>query len=867
MSVDLSTYIDLLPDVYDKQVAPTKSNIRKLFEVLEEVLQVLIDTAEQNRQIKDINNAEGKVLDAIGEDFGIGRYGKTDDEYIALILARIYERIAGNTVDKIENFFRFFTNLSINVVPLTDDSIRLTYLNGIYIWRAFSVEAPGLTLADRARFTPALQFLKAAGIYGTINFTQHFNPATDFPGSDFEDAPTAVGSWQSVSVDGDKSLIAESSTAPGQDVHPLRLPAVGDWTNVAGAGNLTPFEFRWVRRVGTKVIWNGGNQLFTHDGTTHAFINQDPAATVSTSMFLHYETGLIIGIGRYAAGASSRFFYSTTEGVSWTSVGTPFSDYPNFYSFVQCVKFGSTVVVAFRSTLNRFFVSRSTNNGGTWTGITLERPSTDDCFSMDRNTSGATIIMATRTRLITSIDSGASWTLVTYASLSLPIPVTNSVRIYFMGGTNWGLVILSGGVLNLYKSINDGASWTLVAPLPLDQIDLALYNDALWFRDTVTDPTKFRIYRYAITDSVPQLFYETSIAASTLINDVFETATDYWFSGYSGMGPKVPVLQVSKVSSKYPEMTSRYYRSSTQHCKLATFIGGVIQGIEDTNISVTTGFFGRIMKSNTSFSERTAYAIYDRTKDTTVTKQLVPNNWSRIVRFNGKLVIAGADYSGYTLYSEDNGVTWKQCKGLGPHIANLVEFNGALFALSGVFTAGTFNYAGINLFKSLDGINFVASGGLGGGKIGTTAINRFRVATDATYIYNNDGSRNDGAGGGAALPNMPIDCFGISVYQGDLYVIKIVAPGNFGIYKSTDQGGSFTLISGSAPASGSPIAAISPFGIAFIGNQYSFDFTTFNPSDLSALSWQDIAHTTGMFIAVASNVVANNIQISRLRLP
>lgn len=167
--IELSKKIDLLPDIYDKSVVP-KSNIRKIFEVIEDEFQECLDDLKLIRDIKLLANCYGKTLDLFGEQYRLKRFGKSDFEYRAFILAKIFERISGNGIDKILTYFSFFISSGpIRLIELWDPEYADEEIEGMQIWRAFSVEVG--TISDELMdiLNVALQKLKAAGIYAGIN--------------------------------------------------------------------------------------------------------------------------------------------------------------------------------------------------------------------------------------------------------------------------------------------------------------------------------------------------------------------------------------------------------------------------------------------------------------------------------------------------------------------------------------------------------------------------------------------------------------------------------------------------------------------------------------------------------------------------
>lgn len=181
--MDLETKINLLPDAYDKSV---DSNITKIFEVITEVFQEIVDTNLELRGIHDINNVYGYTLDLLGSNYGITRDGMTDGQLRGLIIAKRFNFVSGNNVDKILNYFNFFAS-DVHLVEMFEPELGYLLdatldLDGSWLlsgagnrrYRAFDVQSAQLTIELETALRIALDFLKAAGIRATINLTTSY---------------------------------------------------------------------------------------------------------------------------------------------------------------------------------------------------------------------------------------------------------------------------------------------------------------------------------------------------------------------------------------------------------------------------------------------------------------------------------------------------------------------------------------------------------------------------------------------------------------------------------------------------------------------------------------------------------------------
>ena len=884
--MNLSEYIDLLPDVYDKSSAP-KSRIRKLFEVTADALQILIDTATENKLVKDLFHASGDVLDAIGEDYGLPRYGMNDDDYRALILAKIFARISGNAPDKIINYFRFFTALPINVVNLTEDSIRLPTLLGAYIWRAFSVEIPGLSPTLRSRLLPALQILKPAGVYGTINFSQVFNPSTDLAGVGYTPVATAGESWQSAQNDGEDVLITVGKIGPGEDMQVMRVPFSLGYTTIgsfAGGGGST---LQAIHRAATEVTYNYGFEMVKVTLTAITKISPDPTATVS--WLLHSEPGLVLGIGLYSGppAKNSRVFRSTDNGATWSqytlannNVLTADSSY---------IKAASAHIIGLRTSDNELIFLRSINAGVTWTESVVLTGTTMAVTGIAKSPDNVVILAVTAygttNRLYRSVDNGASWSYQTYASVGLPAtlgqPATmGQLRIYSLGGSSFFIVSSIG----TYRSDDNGLSWTLDTITPSLLYTLTEGAGALWMFDGNT------LLRYSHNDSAPVPFYTERFASKVTLEsyqkitlpfvpgktEVFEDPPGrLWISAAEqttnilAMYPVVSILS----DSRFPDKLATYYVSNGVGNRLATYLADRIVAVSSG--SPTGAISGQLYLSAPLNGDRVGLARLNRKTKALTKITLPPIAFSRCVRYNGKLVLASVRYDGLILYSEDEGSTWRECKFTGAYrptrVHTLVEFQGKLIAVCHEYLLGTIIYKNTYIFDSVDGVNFVYRTAATGSSPNGAGLKQYRTVADDQYVYLTNGLRFNGT---ALIAHVtPPNCVGLAVRQGKVFALAIDALTNsLELFESADHGSTYTPIS--TATLGTPrVLGIDELGITVALSQnanpslVSYDRINWLTSNLPNQIWEDVAVQHGQFVAISESEVSTNIQVSRTVLP
>lgn len=166
----LSQMLEYLTGAYTREdirnekhgLAPT-TNIGKLFGTLAWGLEIIHENADRIRLWDDLDNAQGKVLDRYGYNFGVRREGADDTFYRLLIKVKMIAMLSGGDIDTI---ITAASNL-FNVMP---DQVDVKELFPAKIWIYVD---DGILDAERREAAPLIaQLMKriAAGGVGTRVF-------------------------------------------------------------------------------------------------------------------------------------------------------------------------------------------------------------------------------------------------------------------------------------------------------------------------------------------------------------------------------------------------------------------------------------------------------------------------------------------------------------------------------------------------------------------------------------------------------------------------------------------------------------------------------------------------------------------------
>lgn len=117
ISPALERFVDRLTDAYNKNPG---SNVMKLAKLTTEHIQQNQDVYERIRDWRDIDKAEGKVLDLHGADVRQSRGLADDPAYRVLIKSKIKRNLSDGSIDTIIDFVSFILQINPKEVSVTE---------------------------------------------------------------------------------------------------------------------------------------------------------------------------------------------------------------------------------------------------------------------------------------------------------------------------------------------------------------------------------------------------------------------------------------------------------------------------------------------------------------------------------------------------------------------------------------------------------------------------------------------------------------------------------------------------------------------------------------------------------------------------
>lgn len=170
----LSQMLEYLTGAYTREdirnekhgFAPT-TNIGKLFGTLAWGLEIIHENADRIRLWDDLDNAQGKVLDRYGYNFGVRRDGADDTFYRLLIKVKMIAMLSGGDIDTI-------ITAAANLFDVRMDQVDLEELFPAKIWIYVDED---ILDAERREAAPLIaQLMKriAAGGVGTRVFLRSY---------------------------------------------------------------------------------------------------------------------------------------------------------------------------------------------------------------------------------------------------------------------------------------------------------------------------------------------------------------------------------------------------------------------------------------------------------------------------------------------------------------------------------------------------------------------------------------------------------------------------------------------------------------------------------------------------------------------
>lgn len=158
---------DLLNKLTDVFTKDEKSNIGKLFLIVDDQIQNVRSSLSKVEKWRDIENAQGKALDALGDNVGQKRGQSTDEVYRVLIRGKVARNLSDGTTNRIIKAIA--TSLScdpaeISIINAHDaDSPDLIEPAAIIITKV-PLNALNLTGMSTSQFLQIVDSIRAGGV-------------------------------------------------------------------------------------------------------------------------------------------------------------------------------------------------------------------------------------------------------------------------------------------------------------------------------------------------------------------------------------------------------------------------------------------------------------------------------------------------------------------------------------------------------------------------------------------------------------------------------------------------------------------------------------------------------------------------------
>ena len=110
--------VSMLPDAYVKNIY---SNNYKLFEVFASEFQKLYQTQLKVRQFRSVDEATGKTLDLIGENYNVSRGTMNDELYRPMVKAAIARMWCDGTFNSVLELLALTLNTDVKNVSIAED--------------------------------------------------------------------------------------------------------------------------------------------------------------------------------------------------------------------------------------------------------------------------------------------------------------------------------------------------------------------------------------------------------------------------------------------------------------------------------------------------------------------------------------------------------------------------------------------------------------------------------------------------------------------------------------------------------------------------------------------------------------------------
>lgn len=158
---------DFLSKLTDAFTKSEKSNIGKLFIIVDQQISVLTNALEKTEEWRDIDNAQGKTLNKLGENVGQNRGQTTDEIYRVLIRGKVARNSSDGTINKIIHAIAKSLNCNykdIQIINANDSSSSDEHEPAAIIIKKIPLAALNAVGLSTSQFLQLVNALKPAGV-------------------------------------------------------------------------------------------------------------------------------------------------------------------------------------------------------------------------------------------------------------------------------------------------------------------------------------------------------------------------------------------------------------------------------------------------------------------------------------------------------------------------------------------------------------------------------------------------------------------------------------------------------------------------------------------------------------------------------
>ena len=189
----LTRFVDRLTDNYSKD---PDSNVYKLMSIAAGVIQENEDTLNRIGDWRDVDQAQGKALDMLGQNVRQNRGQAPDEVYRVLIKSKIKRNLSNGSINTLIDFLSFILQ-----VPKT--SIKINELWQVGAPGDLKIDLPmdaiNATGLSRKQFGTLINLVTVAGVNaevlfeGTFSFSSVYDASETDPNGFADDAGTTGG--------------------------------------------------------------------------------------------------------------------------------------------------------------------------------------------------------------------------------------------------------------------------------------------------------------------------------------------------------------------------------------------------------------------------------------------------------------------------------------------------------------------------------------------------------------------------------------------------------------------------------------------------------------------------------------------------